>query len=464
MIISIYKFFNKKHNSTKQPISDNLWKNVNVKLKEETSIYEPTFLITGNEEIISYCSYVSWSTRYYFVEDIIKTNIQNVWEIRCKLDILATFKTVIQNSTCYVSYSNNLYNSKIPDDRLNFTGIQLIAKFTTEFKSYNNDFNTIIQYISANDNTFAPTSYRVLSNSALKSLGEYLMSDSLSNNLEKQLDSVASAIVGCMKFPFRPSYNSEAKIITIGNTQLSVAGFELSPYRESGSITINYDFFYDDFRNYEPYTKWLLFLPAYGYLEVPSDIMVYFNGKLPIDYIIDYITGSITWSIIALGKFDGSCAYNIPVAYSGINAINTITNIASAGTSVASGIASAFMGNAIGVGTGIAGAVNSGINAYVSGNTKVIGTQGSSSGSASSIYGGLYGETSWSPKLYRVAMQTVSSPQQLGELLGRPYKQVTPLINCSGYLQTVGASIATDYPDSITNELNNMLDGGIYIE
>lgn len=96
--------FTKKRNSTKQPTNE-LTDVRTVAFKESTSVDSPTFILTGNAFDYNYASWNDGTiTRYYFISDI-RTMKNNLTEIDCILDVLATYRTEILASTQYVSYS-----------------------------------------------------------------------------------------------------------------------------------------------------------------------------------------------------------------------------------------------------------------------------------------------------------------------------------------------------------------------
>lgn len=467
MDIRFYENFTKRPKSTKTPDSSVFTWGTTVRLKQDTSIYNPTFLMSSSVIKTFNFNYCLWDNKYYFVDDVIKGN-NNVWEIQCSLDKLATLKSDIKNTSAYVLYSTSKYNNMLPDSRLNFSTIDSIGVFTTHFKDYSTDMNTVIQFISNTNTHNLPTAYALLSNQQMDNICNALMSNEFSDSLEKQLDSTASAIVGCKKFVFTPLYKASPHVIHLGNYQTSAVGYYLSDnLQEYGSVTIEFKYYTDlDFRVSEPYCKWVIYLCGYGYVELPSDYMYYCynhdNKKLTLNYCIDQINGTITWVINGIGKFDGVVAINIPVAYSGINAINTISAIAGAGASFGGAIGSAVAGNPLGVVSGLAGGVSKGFEAIITANTKVIGTQGANSGSVSSITSGNFG--SFSPILFQILLKNDESINSITDTLGKPLKQVISLSGLSGYVQTVGACVSSNYPKYIVDEVNSLLDGGIYLE
>lgn len=115
--------FSKRRNSTKQPAS--LADQRSVQLKDGTSIDNPTFIVTGND--FNY-NYAEWDGRYYFIDNVVSLH-NNLTEISCILDVLATYKSDILASTQYVCYSNVSGGTWLPDTRIP------LLKSTTASKS-----------------------------------------------------------------------------------------------------------------------------------------------------------------------------------------------------------------------------------------------------------------------------------------------------------------------------------------
>lgn len=102
MELILWKNFSKKINSTKQP-EDSSGATMQVYLKQGTSLEDPTFMINGIELEYNYCK---WADHYYFIDDISVGN-NNIYEIRCKMDVLATWKNAIGASEQYIDRAGN---------------------------------------------------------------------------------------------------------------------------------------------------------------------------------------------------------------------------------------------------------------------------------------------------------------------------------------------------------------------
>ena len=105
--------FSKKTNSTKQPTGTAAL-SASCLLKDATSIITPVFQIrTSDPTAYNYC-YCRAFHRYYFISDI--TWNKGYWEIRCKCDVLATYKTTIGSTNGYVVRASNRSDGEIVDN------------------------------------------------------------------------------------------------------------------------------------------------------------------------------------------------------------------------------------------------------------------------------------------------------------------------------------------------------------
>lgn len=105
MELILFKNFTKKRNSTKQPV-DSTGTMVEIYLKQNTSIEQPVFILSGNLADFLDVNYCKFSNSYYYVDDIIVTN-NNVLEIYASMDALATMRAYIGNSEQYIDRASN---------------------------------------------------------------------------------------------------------------------------------------------------------------------------------------------------------------------------------------------------------------------------------------------------------------------------------------------------------------------
>ena len=119
MFVQLYKFA-KRENSTAEPSpSDPTRLDLSsVQLKEECSMIRPVLvlsrgIVTGfNPNMYNYAVIPVWQ-RYYFIRDWQWLN--GVWEAQLEVDVLASFKDAIGDTTAYVTRSAYAYDGDIID-------------------------------------------------------------------------------------------------------------------------------------------------------------------------------------------------------------------------------------------------------------------------------------------------------------------------------------------------------------
>lgn len=110
MELWIWRNFIKKKNSTKQPNPELAVKR-DVKLKESTSLEQPTFLLDVVDFDYNFCYFAG---HYYFINDIV-INTFNVYELQCTQDVLATYKNDIGSSSQFVLRAQSMYDDTLLD-------------------------------------------------------------------------------------------------------------------------------------------------------------------------------------------------------------------------------------------------------------------------------------------------------------------------------------------------------------
>ena len=90
---------------------------LDVVLKDQTSITDPVLLLSGIDAAVlagvNYI-YIPVFLRYYLVKDI--TSVRNgVWEIRCHVDVLESWKTQIKQNIAIVARQQEKWNLYLND-------------------------------------------------------------------------------------------------------------------------------------------------------------------------------------------------------------------------------------------------------------------------------------------------------------------------------------------------------------
>ena len=235
MQITIYKNFSKEVNSTKQPSGGTA---VSCTLKEDTSLLHPVFILQGADFDVNY---VSWGSRYYFVDDIV--SIRNgVVELHCSVDPLASFKSTIGGSTQYVVRSSADVDPSVIDNYY-----PLLPRSTTDeivasgiHSQINNDGCYVVGVLgssSVNGITFYmlyPSQFADLMNALFT--GNYLQApvSEISLELQKEICNPMQYISSVYWFPFTPDIQA-SQSIKFGFWDSGVSG---SPIDEATSLTI----------------------------------------------------------------------------------------------------------------------------------------------------------------------------------------------------------------------------------
>lgn len=137
MTVTLYQTTNRKTDVSKTLTNGNTYNNV--KIKEGTSIKNPTLIFSGGAnnyvELSKNYAYIPAFNRYYFIEDKIIETGGRV-EIPMKCDVLTTYATEIKNSTQLILRQENIGLNDIPDTQhpiAPYTNTRVIDFETTPF-------------------------------------------------------------------------------------------------------------------------------------------------------------------------------------------------------------------------------------------------------------------------------------------------------------------------------------------
>ena len=185
MNITFYQFV-KRENSTAQPGVGVTSKTYDCKLKEDTSIIEPSILIVKEAaqnytDLLKYnYAYISDFGRYYFVRNVI--SVSNVLvEFILEVDSLASFKTEIGSANEYVLRSASSYDGDITDDLYPAKGIVTHAvNQSTGVPFALTDIGYVIGSINnETTNKFGAVQYYLMDGTNIGLLMQYLLGQNL---------------------------------------------------------------------------------------------------------------------------------------------------------------------------------------------------------------------------------------------------------------------------------------------
>lgn len=452
MELKLYNF-SKRSNSTKVPAESSAF-TTNVTLKENTSLYSPSFLLAGNPTNYNYCK---WNGKYYYINDYIYEG-RNTYTITCTMDVLATYKSSILASSAFVLYSSSNYDVTVPDTRLSMKAEPTYRKNTKDLYYQGDTTNHTLRgngyfsvsYIGQPPTATEPSTVLGFDFNNFRTIARDINSRGISEffatgYMNKLLNNASQAITDVKFIPV--SLTAQAleqnthQIILGADCALPSYGYVLG--RHEYSTTINIPWQFDDFRNRSQYTELLLGLPGVGVVTLNPDNYIGYNS-ITVRAMIDEKSGDITYDISGLERFQCNISKNIHISTGSNPGLLSLVN----------GVA----GVAAGVATGhYASAAATGFNA-------VFSTFSHNGGSV----GGATGNTGYSIQnqvtLESCSHNTTIEPSAMAVTYGRPCNKVLSLANLTGYVQTRDARVSVNASDEVNDSINNMLDGGIYIE
>lgn len=102
----------KRINSTSQSMSSTV--SLGCRFKEPCSMHDPVFIVQGLSKLVRY-NFASWNGAYYWIDDIVYTT-NNIQEVHCHLDPLATFKSAIEDTNALIVYGDSTHRTSYIDD------------------------------------------------------------------------------------------------------------------------------------------------------------------------------------------------------------------------------------------------------------------------------------------------------------------------------------------------------------
>lgn len=482
MQIKLWKNFNKRNNSTKQP-ADASAVTINATLKAPTSIENPTFTILGNDA--DYNEAYAFG-HYYFIDNIIQ-NTNGTSDLVCTQDEGATFKANIGAYRGLIDYAAVSNNVQITDSR-NMPTQDIVCE-QTEFDILSEFSESGLFLVGVMNNQTSVTggiTYYAMTPGEVGDLRDALSTDNIWDQISNKFHDIVACIVSCIWLPF----NMNALIdtgkldspgaIRVANTLLETPGGAFVYGRKlinriisiaAGDHTITFPtdnaarpFHQGGFTYLDkaPYTTGEIYLPFVG--TVPLDLDIVAPGrKISLAVVADIATGDIAYSFQKNGKivqtYSGNMATKIPMSAASFDGIGVVTGVF--GT-IGGTVAGAVSGYATG---GAAGAAVGGIASLATG---AIATATSAeihmslNGSISSAIGASLGlkcqATVWT---YAPTQPNLDAWRAE---MGLPYYMVNTVSNCPGYVQTHNASISLPSLGNDRDAVNSFMDSGFYYE
>lgn len=319
----------------------------------------------------------------------------------------------------------------------------------------------------------------ILNNTALRDVSEVIFTTDATDkeNLMKGIDlwgqSAINALISLYYYPFDVSnicsYDS-TNTFSVGTYSKSVINTlkqinNVNSLLEMGSVTYNAT--YNDYRDYEPYTRLIITLPYVGVHEL--EIAKYINKTIRLAYAVDVTTGACMAILFAnnviMDTFQGVIGTQMPITsidqatYAGNLLKNdiqyagaTLSNIVTMGASVGTGNYSQAINSAIN--QGMADTEHSFQNAQIE-MTKPINLHGSFTSSLS-MFDRQYAT-------FTVATLKTVVPTNEKYIVGLPSNQGGNVSDFTGYLECSDVYINTTATPMEIDMIKSMLKTGIYI-
>lgn len=486
---------NKRRNSTKI-VPDGT--EFQCSFKDDVSVIAPKIFVKvnpGTDTSLWNYMHIPVLNRYYFITTCIKITATTVMCIG-EVDVLATYKTDILNTDAYVYYSQSNYNSWIPDTRLELENHAILNGIIEQ--PFNDYFDMDGCYILTIGTDYASGESNSLSTSLcltrndMAALGEVLFSEEIIQEAVNYFNKPIDNIMSCVWLPissirFVSTDTAEFKIGNtvyggpypiVENAYTSVVEFSLNeiiPYfyknEETGIVT------YKDYRNCEPYTKYQMFLPGNGLIDIPMTQILETGSMqdpdIKLTYTLSPMTGDVSYGIVIRGQevtdnyiyANGNIGVNVPIASKSVNGSGIISGaLGSIGGLLTSAIGIMTANPVIGIG---------GAGAAVSG---IIGTTVAANNYNNNYKGAINSfANAWMNEKFFVFSKTTptsDNPANLAKVIGRPLFKRVRLGTLSGVVIAAGAMVSAlgatstelDMINDMVNKSRQYDYGGIIIE
>lgn len=299
MTVNFYTV-SKRHNSTKLPTGGT---SKACLLKEASSVQNPTIVLkwsgSGDPTAYNMC-YISDYGRYYWIDNWTYTD--RCWVASCSVDVLASYKTEIGNSTKYVLRSASTYDPHVPDNKYMPIRPLTIAQWAISGFAWAQEFQygSFVMGVTGQGNTFglggvgfvaltASMLPDVLSACFTESENIWTASTSLGStigevfakygeNLQKSMANPIQFINSLCWVPFPISGMPVGSQISLklGAINTGIQVYQLNNPVHTDSFTIATPSLngVDDWMNLEPFVKHVLHLPPFPDQELPGQFVL----------------------------------------------------------------------------------------------------------------------------------------------------------------------------------------------
>lgn len=325
-----------------------------------------------------------FGNRWYFVREWYFEN--SLWVAYLEVDVLATYKTAIGDTSLYILRAANEFNGDIADVLYPVkTGCSYsrVAK-TTPWKGVDQGF--FVLGIVSRDGQFGSITYYAVNRSSMAALVSRLVQTTITQNngfnwddasqaLQKAVVDPLQYIRSCVFIPrplsdipgtsvssipvFDWTVNASAKIPSVTEDYVTLS-YNLPQHPDSGSR--------GNYLNSAPYTVMTINIPPFGVIELDTSVTCN-SANVQVDIHIDIFTGRAVLEIICQNEVLNAieAQVGVPIQLSQVSRDYMGAAMSALG-SIAAGVGGSFIGAASGIGNAMAALVP---------RSNTIGSQGS---------------------------------------------------------------------------------------
>ena len=491
--LRLYKNFNKRENSTKQPANtEGSYTDFTCCIKDNSTITRPVIdlaIVSGDPASLGYnYAYIAAYNRYYFVTEW--TYALGIWTCHLSVDVLASYKTAIGALSKYVTRSASQYDLDVQDSTYPAkTGTtQTIMPGVNPFSLTNGCYvlGLVGKQPTANVPCIGGVCYYILTPSQMVEFINYMMDDAFAQMLEDPAAGLTDAVVkaifnpmeyisSCMYIPFTVATPATAQPqigwwltapITGGAGALGAGGASSmikSPTATLTSFSVprHPQYTRGHYLDLEPYSTYEFYLEPWGSIPLDSRLVSAYN-TITYSVNVDLVTGFGRLTIYGNGNKELATSLaqvGVPIQISQIM------------TDVVAGMQQsiATLGSALGAlgGGNVGGAIANVANGVVDtaramtpqpGSKGVNGTLISYSGAASP------GADSWNSNGCYLKINRVEVVPEDNAEFGRPLCSVKVLNTLSGFLRCADGEHDIAALAAEKDVISSYLTGGLYYE
>lgn len=461
--VTLYTF-SKRLNSTKNPPAEG-GLTVQAVLKDNTSIIRPELEVVENATAYNYC-YIPDFSRYYFVLDVIWE--KGIWRMVLSEDVLATYKTVIGDTTAYILRSATFQDPTIIDSLYpTVVGVEN-ASNVGSWNWVNPDLDKgtyVVGLVNNNDTVAGGVAYYALTGAEMAAFRAYMLGSIQSwDQITDFAGDVAKAfidpfqyVVSCLWFPVPVPAEEGATPLGFGFWSTpTLTGHKLISTTSSQTLTLkrpkrphNEDLVY---LRYPPFAEYYAVADPWGVIPLDGNKIV---DDVLFTATFDFVTGK---GILRIESKVGEDTQNYRLLYEGqaqVGVTIQLSNVTFNYEKSFSGLSGALSAAAGGLISGIASAFSgSGIASSMEASNSILNTTGTNSGMAAIGLG------------HFVALKANYFSQVAYDKAdnGSPLCQHRKISDCTGYVKVENGAINFSATEPEKKMVKEFLEGGFYYE